>query len=540
MCSVPPKFYQLCRICLSLPNDDGNTSTFDKELSRKIMTCLSIVVTDSDQLPQIVCMKCSNQLDAFNCFREKAKQTEDHLKKFLQKTKQLTGTSQEKHKKCESLLNMMMYRPCLNHEVKIEEEDVEDVDHRMEREYVKGRLKVEPELQREEPVKIKVKSDADLLARRSGSPMTSIQEPTVLPYNIIQTRFIADNLPPHSISPSSPIEPADLSSRKPENVTCVPELPDFIKDETDAASDYSNSSDPERLEVDMSQGIDDHSNSTTRSAPSPASELPHSSDNTDFWQAFSQNGHTSASLSGEASHLLRKLISCRKLGMTITPAPPYPADTFDHGKEAKGSAGGGRRKQSFPTKMELDDSSPSRHDPEVETDYVGEFNNTGPWQIVKNARGAGMARRMDLACTNCGTQTTTIWRRNMKGEMVCNACGLYYKLHGVDRPHTMRRDTIHTRRRRPKGIAPKKNSNNNSGDITDTEDMLTALRKQLQPHLVRALTGKKNLQQGVTTYSKSVNSQSPTETVEIDSEDENYRDLPLNLVATQMAETETH
>jgi hypothetical protein len=42
----------------------------------------------------------------------------------------------------------------------------------------------------------------------------------------------------------------------------------------------------------------------------------------------------------------------------------------------------------------------------------------------------------------------------MKGEMVCNACGLYYKLHGVNRPVTMRRDTIHTRRRRPKGEKP--------------------------------------------------------------------------------------
>lgn len=49
-----------------------------------------------------------------------------------------------------------------------------------------------------------------------------------------------------------PSEPADLSNKKPENVTCMPEI-DYIKDETDNMSVYSNSSDPERLEVDMSQ-----------------------------------------------------------------------------------------------------------------------------------------------------------------------------------------------------------------------------------------------------------------------------------------------
>lgn len=73
-------------------------------------------------------------------------------------------------------------------------------------------------------------------------------------------------------------------------------------------------------------------------------------------------------------------------------------------------------------------------------------NNNSP----KNAN-QGNQQQKDLSCTNCGTTTTTIWRRNLRGEMVCNACGLYYKLHGVNRPHTMRRDTIHTRRRRPKG-----------------------------------------------------------------------------------------
>lgn len=41
------------------------------------------------------------------------------------------------------------------------------------------------------------------------------------------------------------------------------------------------------------------------------------------------------------------------------------------------------------------------------------------------------SRRVGLSCTNCHTTTTTLWRRNAEGEPVCNACGLYMKLHGV-------------------------------------------------------------------------------------------------------------
>lgn len=59
---------------------------------------------------------------------------------------------------------------------------------------------------------------------------------------------------PHvHVAPASSAEPADLSNKKPENVTCVPEI-DFMKEDmNDAASECSNSSDPDRLEVDMSQ-----------------------------------------------------------------------------------------------------------------------------------------------------------------------------------------------------------------------------------------------------------------------------------------------
>ncbi|XGW35577.1 hypothetical protein V3C99_019079 [Haemonchus contortus] len=60
-------------------------------------------------------------------------------------------------------------------------------------------------------------------------------------------------------------------------------------------------------------------------------------------------------------------------------------------------------------------------------------------------------RRQGLVCSNCGGTNTTLWRRNAEGEPVCNACGLYYKLHNVQRPPTMKKDgQLQTRKRKAK------------------------------------------------------------------------------------------
>ena len=45
------------------------------------------------------------------------------------------------------------------------------------------------------------------------------------------------------------------------------------------------------------------------------------------------------------------------------------------------------------------------------------------------------SRREGTICANCKTTTTTLWRRNNNGEPVCNACGLYHKLHNVSSFH---------------------------------------------------------------------------------------------------------
>lgn len=50
-------------------------------------------------------------------------------------------------------------------------------------------------------------------------------------------------------------------------------------------------------------------------------------------------------------------------------------------------------------------------------------------------------------CTNCFTQTTPLWRRNPEGHPLCNACGLFLKLHGVVRPLSLKTDVIKKRNR---------------------------------------------------------------------------------------------
>lgn len=61
-------------------------------------------------------------------------------------------------------------------------------------------------------------------------------------------------------------------------------------------------------------------------------------------------------------------------------------------------------------------------------------------------------RRSYLVCANCNTNKTTMWRRNADGMHVCNACGLFFRLNGFNRPVSMRKDVIRTRKRREKEL----------------------------------------------------------------------------------------
>uniref|UniRef100_A0A8R1TR70 GATA-type domain-containing protein n=1 Tax=Onchocerca volvulus TaxID=6282 RepID=A0A8R1TR70_ONCVO len=77
--------------------------------------------------------------------------------------------------------------------------------------------------------------------------------------------------------------------------------------------------------------------------------------------------------------------------------------------------------------------------------------NRNRQQQRKNQPQHNSQRRQGLICANCRGTNTTLWRRDADGHPVCNACGLYYKLHQVQRPISMKKEgTLQTRKRKQK------------------------------------------------------------------------------------------
>ncbi|EFP07199.1 CRE-ELT-1 protein [Caenorhabditis remanei] len=93
--------------------------------------------------------------------------------------------------------------------------------------------------------------------------------------------------------------------------------------------------------------------------------------------------------------------------------------------------------------------------------------------VKPKKRQQNAQKRTGIECVNCHTNTTTLWRRNGEGHPVCNACGLYYKLHKVERPMAMKKEGIQTRNRKLSSKGQRRIKKEN-GDTTPIIGMTSA------------------------------------------------------------------
>lgn len=56
--------------------------------------------------------------------------------------------------------------------------------------------------------------------------------------------------------------------------------------------------------------------------------------------------------------------------------------------------------------------------------------------------------RSSSICHNCKTNTMPLWRRDKNGNTLCNACGLFLKLHETSRPINLKTNVIKSRNRK--------------------------------------------------------------------------------------------
>lgn len=108
---------------------------------------------------------------------------------------------------------------------------------------------------------------------------------------------------------------------------------------------------------------------------------------------------------------------------------------------------------------------PPRSDTPTSSDPI--HPNAKTTSYTNNGTTTSKTNISSPVCRNCKTQTTPLWRRDETGLVLCNACGLFLKLHGRPRPISLKTDTIKSRNR----IKQTSNPSSKAGTSPNTPEL---------------------------------------------------------------------
>jgi len=129
------------------------------------------------------------------------------------------------------------------------------------------------------------------------------------------------------------------------------------------------------------------------------------------------------------------------------PLPTPPSKLKSHESPSLPSLGSNNESGSFPKPTDNTNLPIANHHSNATAKQQPQQPSTSQ---VSNENGSSSSSRTNLSspvCRNCKTQTTPLWRRDETGQVLCNACGLFLKLHGRPRPISLKTDTIKSRNR---------------------------------------------------------------------------------------------
>ncbi|GAA6057813.1 hypothetical protein JCM3770_004288 [Rhodotorula araucariae] len=155
------------------------------------------------------------------------------------------------------------------------------------------------------------------------------------------------------------------------------------------------------------------------------------------------NAHADAGLS-VADLAAREVERAAQLQLQADAAVGAGADAgaaFKGKRKARNAGGGGKKTKASggspgPGEGEGGDSAASRlalGGKKNRNPHSTQLPGNGQRRQLKEEAGEG---HEGPVCSHCGSITTPLWRRGPDDELLCNACGLYLKLHSKPRPKT--------------------------------------------------------------------------------------------------------